>query len=442
MKKHKIVEVIPGSVMDNFDVMLGDFLVKINNEDISDIFDYQYQCEDSDIVVSVEKSSGEIIDYRISKNEDDDIGLIFENGFMDDYKSCSNKCIFCFIDQNPPGMRDTIYFKDDDSRLSFLQGNYVTLTNMSDNDIDRIIRYHLSPINISFQTTNPELRCKMLTNRFAGDALKKVDRLYEAGITMNGQIVLCKGVNDGEELERTISDLTKYLPFLESVSIVPVGLTKYRDGLYNLEPFNKDDAISILNTVRKWQTITYDLHKTHFIHASDEFYLLAGEEIPEASSYDGYLQIENGVGMIRSFTDEFDDAINNLKIKKFCFKKKTVTLVTGLLAYETINNAANKLMELFPRLTINVYPIVNNFFGEKITVSGLLTGFDIIDQLKGKNLGDVLYLPINLLRAGEDILLDDVRLCDIERTLQVKTDIVKSSGWDFVHKICGDFINE
>ena len=442
MKKHKIVEVIPGSVMDNFDVMPGDFLVKINNEDISDIFDYQYQCEDSDIVVSVEKSSGEIIDYRISKNEDDDIGLIFENGFMDDYKSCSNKCIFCFIDQNPPGMRDTIYFKDDDSRLSFLQGNYVTLTNMSDNDIDRIIRYHLSPINISFQTTNPELRCKMLTNRFAGDALKKVDRLYEAGITMNGQIVLCKGVNDGEELERTISDLTKYLPFLESVSIVPVGLTKYRDGLYNLEPFNKDDAISILNTVKKWQTITYDLHKTHFIHASDEFYLLAGEEIPEASSYDGYLQIENGVGMIRSFTDEFDDAINNLKIKRFCFKKKTVTLVTGLLAYETINNSANKLMELFPRLTINVYPIVNNFFGEKITVSGLLTGFDIIDQLKGKNLGDVLYLPINLLRSGEDILLDDVRLCDIERTLQVKTDIVKSSGWDFVHKICGDFINE
>lgn len=442
MKKHKIVEIIPGSVMDNFDVMPGDFLVKINNEDISDIFDYQYQCEDSDIVVSVEKSSGEIIDYRISKNEDDDIGLIFENGFMDDYKSCSNKCIFCFIDQNPPGMRDTIYFKDDDSRLSFLQGNYVTLTNMSDNDIDRIIRYHLSPINISFQTTNPELRCKMLTNRFAGDALKKVDRLYEAGITMNGQIVLCKGVNDGEELERTISDLTKYLPFLESVSIVPVGLTKYRDGLYNLEPFNKDDAISILNTVRKWQTITYDLHKTHFIHASDEFYLLAGEEIPEASSYDGYLQIENGVGMIRSFTDEFDDAINNLKIKRFCFKKKTVTLATGLLAYETINNSANKLMELFPRLTINVYPIVNNFFGEKITVSGLLTGFDIIDQLKGKNLGDVLYLPINLLRSGEDILLDDVRLCDIERTLQVKTDIVKSSGWDFVHKICGDFINE
>lgn len=442
MKKHKIIEIIPGSIMDSLNVMPGDFLVKINNEEISDIFDYQYQCEDTDIVVSVEKKSGEIIDIKISKNEDDDIGLIFENGFMDDYKSCSNKCIFCFIDQNPPGMRETIYFKDDDSRLSFLQGNYVTLTNMSDNDIDRIIKYHLSPINISFQTTNPELRCKMLTNRFAGDALKKVDKLYDAGITMNGQIVLCKGVNDGDELERTISDLIQYMPYLESVSVVPVGLTKYREGLFKLEPFNKADAIAVLNTVKKWQKIAYTKYSSHFIHASDEFYLLAGEEIPDASSYDGYLQIENGVGMIRSFMDEFNDAINEMKLKKLYFKKKTVSLVTGLLAYETIKTASDTIMELIPRITINVYPITNNFFGDKITVSGLLTGTDIIDQLKDKVLGDVLYLPINLLRSGEDVLLDDVRLCDIERTLQVKIDIVKSSGWDFVYTICGDYLNE
>lgn len=442
MKKHKICEIVPGSIMASYDVEPGDFLVKVNNENISDIFDYQYACEDTDISVTIEKNDGTESVFNIVKDEDDDLGLIFENGFMDDYRSCSNKCIFCFIDQNPPGMRPTIYFKDDDSRLSFLQGNYVTLTNMSDDDIDRIIKYNLSPINISFQTTNPKLRCKMLTNRFAGDALKKVDKLFEAGITMNGQIVLCKGVNDGDELERTIADLTKYLPYLESVSVVPVGLTKYRDGLYPLEPFTKEDAIHVLETVNKWQKKVYEEYNLHFIHASDEFYILAGYDMPPASDYDGYLQIENGVGMIRSFTDEFDDAISDMRIKKLYFKRHTVSLVTGLLAYPTINNAASKLMDLIPKLTINVYPITNNFFGEKITVSGLLTGTDIIEQLKDKELGEKLFLPENLLRAGEDVLLDDVKLGDIERTLQVKTDIVKSSGWDFVHRICGDYLNE
>lgn len=442
MKKHLILDIEPGSIMASYDVKPGDLLLKINNEEISDIFDYQYFCEDTTINVCIEKENGDIVSYDISKEEDADIGLIFENGFMDDYRSCSNKCIFCFIDQNPPGMRDTLYFKDDDSRLSFLQGNYITLTNMSDRDLDRIIKYNLSPINISFQTTNPELRCMMLHNRFAGDALKKVDRLYEAGIRMNGQIVLCKGVNDGAELERTISDLAKYLPHLESVSIVPVGLTDYRDGLYELEPFTKEDAESVLNLVHEWQDKIYKEFGLHFIHASDEFYLLAEQEIPEASTYDGYLQIENGVGMIRSFEDEFDDAVNDMRLKKLYFKRHTVSLVTGMLAYDTIQKCANRLMEIIPRIKINVYPIINNYFGNKITVSGLLTGTDIMDQLKDKELGEKLYLPINLLRSGEDVLLDDVKIGDIERTLQVKTDIVKSSGWDFVHTICGDYLNE
>ena len=442
IKKHKICGIVPDSIMSSFDINPGDFLIKINDEFISDIFDYQYACEDSDLIVSIENSDGETVDINIHKNDDDDLGLIFENGFMDDYRSCCNKCIFCFIDQNPPGMRETIYFKDDDSRLSFLQGNYVTLTNMSDHDIERIIKFNLSPINISFQTTNPELRCKMLNNRFAGEALKKVDKLYEAGITMNGQIVLCKGVNDGEELDRTISDLSKYLPYLESVSVVPVGLTDYREGLYELEPFNKEDAIKVLDTVHNWQDKLYAEYNLHFIHASDEFYLLAGYDLPSEETYDGYLQIENGVGMLRSFTEEFNDAISSMKLKRLFVKNHTVSLVTGLLAYDTIKASADKLMELIPKLTINVYPIVNHFFGEKITVSGLLTGTDIIDQLQGKELGEKLFLPENLLRAGEDVMLDDVHICDLERTLQVKTDIVKSSGWNFVHTICGDYLNE
>lgn len=441
-KKHKIEGIVPGSLVEKFDICPGDFLIKINDEFISDIFDYQYACEDTEITVHIEKSNGECCSFNISKNEDDDLGLIFENGFMDDYRSCCNKCIFCFIDQNPPGMRETLYFKDDDSRLSFLQGNYVTLTNMSDKDIDRIIKYNLSPINISFQTTNPELRCKMLNNRFAGDALKKVDRLYEAGITMNGQIVLCKGVNDGEELEKSIHDLTKYLPYLESVSVVPVGLTKFRDGLYDLKPFTKDDAINVLETVHKWQEIIYSSFNTHFIHASDEFYLLAGYELPNEETYDGYLQIENGVGMLRSFIEEFNEAILSMKQKKLFTKKKTVSLVTGLMAYDTIKNASDKLMELIPKLSINVYPVINHFFGENITVSGLVTGTDIMEQLKDKELGECLYLPINMLRYGEDVFLDDVHISDLERTLQVKTDIVKSSGWEFVHTICGDYLNE
>lgn len=277
----------------------GDTLLQINGEEIGDIFDYQYLMQDEYIEVLLQKADGEEWLLEIDKDYGEDLGIEFENGLMDDYRSCHNKCIFCFIDQMPEGMRKTLYFKDDDSRLSFLQGNYVTLTNMSDHDLERIVKYRLSPINISFQTTNPQLRCKMLNNRFAGEALKKADRLYEAGIAMNGQIVLCKGVNDKEELERSISDLTGYLPHLESVSVVPVGLSKYRDGLYPLEPFTEEDAVEVLDTIHRWQDRLYAEYGTHFVHASDEWYLLAGRKLPEAGRYDGYLQLENGVGMLQ-----------------------------------------------------------------------------------------------------------------------------------------------
>ena len=309
MERHVIKKVLENSIAKELELEAGDVLLEINGEKIEDIFDYQYMINDEYIEVLVEKPDGEQWELEIEKDYDEDLGIEFENGLMDNYKSCVNKCIFCFIDQMPKGMRDTLYFKDDDSRLSFLQGNYVTLTNMRDKDIDRIIKYRLNPINISFQTTNPELRCKMLNNKKAGEALKKVDRLFEEGIEMNGQIVLCKNYNDGEELERTIRDLTKYIPYLKSLSIVPVGLTKYREGLTKLEAFTKEDAIKVIETVSKWQEKLMKEHRTHFVHASDEWYILAEQELPKEDTYDGYLQLENGVGMLRLLIDEFNEAL-------------------------------------------------------------------------------------------------------------------------------------
>ncbi len=432
--RHIVKNVLAGSIAQEMEIEPGDELLAINGESIKDIFDYQYLIQDEYIEVLVKKKNAEEWLLEIDKDYEEDIGVEFENGLMDDYRSCSNKCIFCFIDQMPQGMRETLYFKDDDSRLSFLQGNYVTLTNMSEHDIERIIKYHLSPINISFQTTNPELRCRMLNNRFAGEALKKTDKLYEAGIVMNGQIVLCKGVNDGAELERSISDLSRYLPYLESVSIVPVGLSKYRDGLYPLEPFTKEDAKEVIALIEKWQEGLYPQYGKHFIHASDEWYILAEEELPPEECYDGYLQLENGVGMLRLLLTEFEEALAEEGKSKYKDggKKQKVSLATGLIAYPYIAEMSKAMEEAFPFLETMVYPVTNEFFGERITVSGLLTGQDIKKQLTGKELGDRLLLPQNVLRSGEQVFLDDMTVADLERALQVKIDIVKSSGRDFV----------
>ncbi|MBR6769971.1 MAG: DUF512 domain-containing protein [Lachnospiraceae bacterium] len=434
MKKisgHIVKQVLDGGIAQEMGIEPGDRLLQINGEEITDIFDYQYMIQDEYIEVLIQKPDGGEWLLEIDKEYEEDLGVEFENGLMDEYRSCCNKCIFCFIDQMPQGMRETLYFKDDDSRLSFLQGNYVTLTNMSDKDIDRIIKYHLAPINVSFQTTNPELRCQMLHNRFAGEALKKVDRLYEAGIPMNGQIVLCKGVNDGAELERSISDLTKYLPVLESVSVVPVGLSKFRKGLYPLEPFTREDAKAVLEMIHGWQERVYQEYGLHFIHASDEWYILAGEELPNAENYDGYLQLENGVGMLRLLMDEFEEALEQRKQIKV-ERHQELSIATGVLAYPYIKRMAGRMEEAFPTLKIYVYPIVNEFFGERITVSGLLTGQDIEKQLKGKLLGESLLLPQNVLRSGETVFLDDMKLEELEKALQVRIDIVKSSGYDFV----------
>lgn len=431
---HIIKNVLPGSIAEELEISAGDKLLAINDQEIEDVFDYHFLANEEYLTVLIEKPDGEQWELEIEKEYEEDLGIEFEQGLMDEYRSCRNKCIFCFIDQMPKDMRETLYFKDDDSRLSFLQGNYVTLTNMSDHDIDRIVRYHLEPINVSFQTTNPELRCKMLHNRFAGEALKKVDRLYEGGITMNGQIVLCKGINDGEELERSIRDLMKYAPQLQSVSVVPVGLSKYRDGLYPLQPFTKEDAKEVLHIIHKWQKKAYEEFGIHFIHGGDEWYILAEEELPEEERYDGYLQLENGVGMLRLLMNEFEDGYESLNGDE---RDREVSVATGFLAYPYIKRMADRIMEKYPKSKIHVYGIRNDFFGELITVSGLITGQDLIGQLKGKALGEKLLLPCNMLRIEEQDFLDDVTLQDVKDALQVPVDIVKSSGQDFIDAVLG-----
>ncbi len=438
MQKHiHIVKTVkPGSIAEELEIAVGDKLLAIDNTEIEDVFDYQFLTQDTYIEVLIEKPNGEQWLLEIDKEFDEDLGIEFENGLMDEYRSCHNKCVFCFIDQMPPNMRETLYFKDDDSRLSFLQGNYVTLTNMSEHDIDRICRYHLSPINISFQTMNPTLRCKMLNNRFAGDALKKVDILNQADIQMNGQIVLCKGWNDGKELEYSLNELMKYIPNLQSVSVVPVGLTKFREGLAQLEPFTAEDAREVIQLIEGYQKRCFEKHGTHFVHASDEWYILAGRELPEEERYDGYLQLENGVGMLRLFRNEFMEALEDELFRSVhLFLPKEISIATGKLAYPTLCEMADILMNRYENLHIHVYAIENQFFGPSITVSGLLTGQDLVEQLKDKPLGNALLLPENILRSGEDVFLDDMRVSELEKALQVPVNIVKSSGYDLIENV-------
>ena len=434
MKKHEhiVKSLMPGGIGEELGIEPGDKLLAINGSEIQDVFDYYYYEESEQLLLLIEKPDGEEWELEIEKDEDESLGIEFDQSLMDEYRSCRNKCMFCFIDQMPKGMRETLYFKDDDSRLSFLQGNYITLTNMSDHDVERIVKYRLEPINISFQTTNPELRCKMLHNRFAGRALKIIDRLYEAETPMNGQIVLCKGVNDGAELERSISDLSKYAPVMQSVSVVPVGLSKYRDGLYPLEPFTKEDACATIDMIERWQKKIYAEHGIHFIHASDEFYTLAERELPEEERYDGYIQLENGVGMLRLMATEVANALDKVEGND---EPGFVSLATGRLPYPYMEKYAGWIRKKFPNRTINIYPIRNDFFGERITVSGLITAKDLIAQLKDKNLGEYLLLPINMFRIGETVFLDDLTAEDVEKALQVKIRIVKSDGQDFVHAI-------
>lgn len=431
-KAHIMKEIEQGSIAEELELVAGDELISINGNPIKDVLDYHYLIKDEFLTVLIKKTNGEEWELEIEKDYDEDLGIEFEEGLMDEYSSCRNKCIFCFIDQMPPGMRETLYFKDDDARLSFLQGNYITLTNLSDEEVDRIIYYKLSPINISIHTMNEELRCKMLHNRFAGSALEKLRKLKDGGIIMNGQIVLCKGWNDGEELEKSIHDLAAFLPEMESVSVVPVGLTKYRDGLEQLEGFSKEDSIIVLEQIHRWQNILLSHYGTRFIFASDEWYLKAGLPIPEEGSYEGYPQIENGVGLIRSLKNEFEEAYAILEGDE---RSRSLSIATGVLAAPFITGLAKEITGKFPNIKINTYTINNDFFGNQITVAGLLTGGDIIAQLKGKELGDFLLIPEVLLRDGEKVLLDDVTVQEMESALQTNIRIVQSDGKSFIDSI-------
>ena len=430
--EHIVSAVTPGSIAEEMEIEPGDVLVSVNGQEPEDVFDYRYLMNEEEVLVVIRKPDGEEWELEIEKEYEDDLGMEFENGLMDDYRSCRNKCMFCFIDQLPKGMRDTLYFKDDDSRLSFLQGNYLTLTNMSEHDLEKIIYYKLSPINISFQATNPELRCKMLHNRFAGDVMDKVRRLKEAGIMMNGQIVLCRGVNDGEELDRSIRDLVTLMPELQSVSVVPVGLTRYRDGLYPLEPFTKEDACKVLDLIHSWQEKLLKEYGTHFIHAGDEWYILAERPMPEETTYDGYLQLENGVGMVRLLKEEVDAYLKKLPGDD---RKRRVTIATGELAAPYLREHVASIRGKYPNVEAQVITVKNEFFGGKITVAGLLTGQDLVKQLKGKDLGEELLLSINMLKSDEPIFLDDMTVEQLQTALQIKVSIVESSGNDFVNCI-------
>ena len=433
-KVHVIQETEPGSIAEELGLEPGDAILEINGQPIEDVFDYRLMCQEEYLELLVRGVDGDEAIFEVEKDDDEDLGIVFENGLMDDYRSCRNKCMFCFIDQMPPGMRETLYFKDDDSRLSFLQGNYVTLTNMSESDLNRIIRYRMEPINISVHTMNPELRCRMLHNRFAGDALKKIDTLYEAGIEMNGQIVLCPGINDGEELDATIRALSCYLPVMQSLSVVPVGLTRYREGLYPLQPVSKECAAQTIDIIEKWQQKIYKEFGFHFVHASDEFYILAERELPEEERYDGYLQLDNGVGSVRLLCDEFTQALAE---EEGSTETREISLATGRLAAPYLERLIRQMNEKFPHVRVHLYPIRNVFFGEEITVVGLITGQDLTAQLKEQTLGEELLISVHMLRSGENVFLDDITTDDVCEQLRVPLRVVKPGGQELLDALLG-----
>lgn len=414
-----------------------DTLVSINGNEICDVLDYRFYLTEKVITLSLKGAKGDYT-VKIKKGEYDDIGLEFETPLMDEKHSCRNGCIFCFIDQNPKGMREPIYFKDDDSRLSFIHGNYITLTNMFDKDIERIIKMRISPVNVSIHTTNPELRVKMMKNKRSGDVLRYLDDFKSAGLSMCGQIVLCKGVNDGDELLRSLRDLSAYYPEMGSVSVVPAGLTKHRDGLYPLTDFTPEEAGAVIDMIDSVAKEQLEKHGSRQFFAADEFYLKAGRPLPDAEYYEDYPQIENGVGMLRSFSDEFGMAIEDVEYMLSSVKgERKVTVVTGVAAYDMLSGFAKKISELCPSITVNVVKIINKFFGESITVSGLLTGKDIYEQLMGVELGDELIIPESALRASDEDFLCGMTLVELQDKLGVKVTPVGNDGYSFAEAVFG-----
>ena len=432
----RITDVLPHSRAEKAGLAPEDILISINGREIRDVLDYRFYLAEKKVRL-VFRRGEETMEAVIIKKEYDDIGLDFETPLMDKKRSCENKCVFCFIDQLPKGMRDTLYFKDDDSRLSFLHGNYVTLTNMRDADIDRIIEMHISPVNVSVHTTNPELRCKMMHNKRAGEVLSYLRRFADAKINICAQIVLCKGINDGAELDRTLHDLMELHPALQSVAIVPSGLTKFRDGLYPLEGFTKDDAravIAQINTYGEWCLSQFG---TRLFFPADEFYIKAELPLPTDEFYEGYSQIENGVGMITDMQTCIDIELEDTSAYADFSAPRCVSIVTGYAAYEHICSIAKKLETAFDGLKINVYKIKNDFFGDSITVAGLLTATDISAQLAGKDLGEALLIPSTALRADGEVFLDDVTPDELSKRLSVKVLPTSCEASEFICNVLG-----
>lgn len=430
----EIKSVVKNSPVSRYDIKAGDILVSVNGHEISDVLDYMYYSAEIHTDLTIRRN-GNNNTFSITKSEYDDLGLEFETFLMDKKQSCCNKCIFCFIDQMPPNMRETLYFKDDDARLSFLQGNYVTLTNLNQKDIDRIIQMKIS-INVSVHTTNPELRCMMMNNRFAGEKLDYLKQFANAGISMNCQIVLCPGINDGKELERTLTDLGNLMPNIQSVAVVPVGLTKYREGLYPLQLFDKQGADDTINLIEKFQNKFLKEYGTRLVFPADEFYITAERELPTEESYEDYCQYENGVGMMRSLINEFNSAFDNAEDDEI--KDCHTSIATGALAYKYICKLIEKTEKKWHNISCKVYKIRNDFFGETITVTGLITGQDLIAQLKNQPLGDTLLLTSNMIKRDSDLFLDDYTISDVENALNVKIKIIDNDGFSLFDAITGN----
>lgn len=432
--KSRIAEVLPGGIGEELGFEKGDILLSINGTKVEDILDYRFLLADEYVEVEILKPNKEVWEFEIEKEYGEDLGVEFEEAILDKAKSCTNKCIFCFIDQLPKGMRKTLYFKDDDSRLSFLQGNFVTLTNMKDEDIDRIIRYKISPINISVHTTNPELRVKMLKNRFAGAIMDRLKKLRDAEIEMHAQIVCIPNVNNGEELRKTVLDLYELHPFVKNVAVVPIGVTKFRENLPYVDTFTKETSKNEIMMIQDLQKRFIEETGAPFVRLSDEFYIVAGLDVPNEEFYSEYEQLEDGVGMIRYYREVVQRSVEFLDENS----KGSFSMVTGELAYDEIKRSAELIMKHNPNIQIDVYKITNNFFGNTITVAGLLTGTDIIDQLKGKIKTDYLIMPSNMFRKGYElapadmIMLDDLRIEDVEKALGVKVIVCDYTGDDLI----------
>lgn len=430
----KIKDVEKGSICSK-KISGGDTLVAVNSHEINDVLDYRFYTSACKLKLEIENEKGKRRTVKIKKGEYDDLGLCFETYLMDKHHSCKNKCIFCFIDQMPKGMRESLYFKDDDSRLSFLFGNYVTLTNLTDRDIDRIIEMHISPVNVSVHTMNPELRVQMMKNPNSGTSLRYLNRLADAGIKLNTQLVLCPGINDGKELEYSLSELGKLYPAVQSIACVPVGLTKHREGLYPLEAYNEKTASAVIDTVDDFNAHFKYFKGETIAFAADEFYLCAGREIPSADYYGDYPQLENGVGMWRLMEDEFSSALENSDYE--LENKRNITAVTGAAAYPLIKKLAISAEKKYNNLKVNVVRINNTFFGESVTVAGLLTGQDIIAQLEGIALGDELIIPDSALRDGEEVFLDDITVSDLSQRLGVTVTACLADGYELLEKFLG-----